>query len=488
MHKIRPTFDSVVRSHGTARPAPGRRDRYLPALAVLAFAWPLWPVAAQGPIASRTTLGSAVVPLATSIGADQAGNELDALVAEAMLVHPAIRAATDRVEAAGAAISPAGALPDPTLGIGITNLPYTEPGFGDLMTMKMIAVGQTIPYPGKLDLRRRVAKAWLAATEAELEAARWTVKHEVKVAYYELAYLDHALQVVRNNETLLANFIRATEARYGVGTGGLQDVLKARVEGGRLAEDAVMLTEQRRAALARLNAALDRPSETPVAQPRVPTRIARAAVSEAPSEIRFASATLGARALDSPLPPLSELQETAVRESPMLRAQEATIVAQAAVRELSGKAHLPDFNVSLQYGQRAGRSDMLSAMVSVPIPLHKGQNQDLLVKQAEAQLSSLQAEHHAKANELRAQVAQDYAKLEQDRAQLGLFAKSIIPQGRASLESAIAGFQVGRNDFLTLLDNQTTLYNYETAYFRSLTGFAQGLAGLERTVGQEILR
>ena len=449
---------------------------------LLALGWALNSARAQ---ALLPVAGAAAPPEAYG---DRAQAELDALITHALRVHPAILAAEDRVEAARAAISPAGALPDPMLGIGITNFPYGDPGFEDFMTMKMIGIGQMLPYPGKLDLRRQVAAAWVAAAEAELDEARWTVENEVKASYYELAFLDQALEVVRSNETLLANFIRATEARYGVGTGGQQDILKARVEAARLAEGAVALSEQRAAALARLNAALDRPSDTPVEQPRVPTRIARAAVADVPSEIRFASAELGARVIDSPLPPLSELQEAAVRESPMIRAHEAMITAQAAALDLARKAYLPDFNVSVQYGQRDGRSDMLSAMVSVPIPLRKGQKQDLLVKQAEAQLSALRAEHHAKANDLRAQVAKAYAELEQDRSQLGLFAKSIIPQGRASLESAIAGFQVGQNDFLTLLDNQTTLYNYETAYFRSLTGFAQGLAELERTLGREILR
>lgn len=451
---------------------------------LLALAWPLSAAAqatlAPGPVVDST----AVRPHAP---ADTAGQELEALVAHAMTVHPAIRAAGDRVEAARAAISPAGTLPDPMLAVGISNLPVADPGFDGPMTMAMIGVGQMLPYPGKLDLRRRIAEAELTAAGARLEAARWAVEQEVKNAYYQLAYLDQAVEVVRNNATLLSNLIRVTEARYGVGTGGQQDILKARVESARLAEEAVMLSEQRRSALARLNAALDRPSDTPVERPRVSTRVARAAVAEDPREIGFASASLGARALNSPLPSLVELQETAVRESPVLRAQRAAIAAQAARLELAGKAHLPDFNVSVQYGQ-SGQAGVVSAMVSVPIAVRKGSVQDARAAEATAHLSALEAEQHAMANELRAQVAAAYADLEQDRAQLALFAKSIIPQGRASLESATAGFQVGRNDFLTLLDNQTTLYNYETAYFRSLTGFAQGLAELERTVGKGILR
>lgn len=414
---------------------------------------------------------------------------LDALISQALTVHPSIRAARDRVEAAQAAVGPAGAVPDPMLMAGIRNYPIAGgEGFSDFMTMKMLGVGQVFPYPGKLGLRRRVSELEVAAAEARREAAEWAVRREVTAAYADLVFLDRALEIVERNEKLLASFIGVTESRYGVGTGGQPDVLKARVEAARLAEEAVALTERRRAALARLNAALDRPSETPVQAPALPDRIARAAVAESPENIRFASATLGSRVTDSPLPPLSELQQRAVLQNPAIRAHGAMIQAQTAQVELVRKEHLPDFDISVQYGQRTDRSDMLSATVSIPIPLRKGQRQDLLVREAEADLSALEAEHHERENEIRAAVASAYADLERDRAQLGLYVKSIIPQGRAALESATASFQVGRVDFLTLLQNQTTLYDYETAYYDALTRFAERLAELESTVGEEILR
>ena len=415
---------------------------------------------------------------------------VDSLVAQALSVHPGIRAADARVEAARAAIGPAGTLPDPMLGVGVMNVPLGDHEEGDMtaMTMKTVGVGQTIPYPGKLALRRRVAELELSAAEAQREAARLAVAEEVRRAYYDLAFLDQAVGIIERNQKLLANFARVTESRYGVGTGGQQDVLKARVELARLAEEAVTLAERRTATLARLNAALDRPTATPVTGPEVPERLARAAVASNAREIRFASAALGSRVADSPLPALAELQETAVQQSPMIRAHQAMIEAQAARVELARKEHLPDFDVSVQYGQRSGRSDMISAMVSVPIPLRKGSKQDLEVKQAEAQLAALQAEHHEQANEIRAEVARGYADLERERAQLALFVKSILPQGRASLESATASFQVGRVDFLTVLENQATLYNYETQYHRGLADFASRLAELERTAGGQILQ
>ena len=64
-------------------------------------------------------------------------------------------------------------------------------------------------------------------------------------------------------------------------------------------------------------------------------------------------------------------------------------VAQAARLELARKGALPDVEVSVQYGRRPGLTDMISATVSVPIPLQRHRKQDQLVADADAQLASL---------------------------------------------------------------------------------------------------
>lgn len=420
-------------------------------------------------------------------GASHAPSGIDSLVADALAVNPALRAARARIEAARARVTPAGLLPDPVLMAGVQNFPVSEPGFSDFMTMKMIGIGQNLPYPGKLTLRRQAARREVEAAEAGLAAVARQVERDVRSAYYELSFLEQAIEVVERNQGILVQFIRAAEVRYGVGQAEQQDALRARLEATRLAEQAVALTEQQRAALARLNASLDRPTETPVSTPRVPERVARAAVANSADRVRFVSGALGARAADSPLPALTELQETALRTSPMLREQEAMIAAQAARVELARREYLPDFDLSVQYGQRRGFSDMLTATVSVPLPLQKRRRQDQQVAEARADLASLEAERATRRNEIRADVARLYSDLERQRAQLALYVKAIIPQGRASLTSATASYQVGRVEFLTVLENQATLFNYETEYFRTLSDFATTLAELEQVVGQEIL-
>jgi outer membrane protein TolC len=352
----------------------------------------------------------------------------------------------------------------------------------------MVSVSQTIPYPGKLGLRARAAERETEAAEAAIDVARRTIVRDVKDAYYELAFLNKALDVVTRSKDVLGTFIQVTESRYGVGVAGQQDVLKARVEAGRLAETAASLHEQRRAVLARLNAVLDRPGDSPIEAPAIPAAISRAAIGDSGRDVRFVSAALGARAADSPLRPLLELQQTAIQQNPELREHEAMIAAQALRLELARKDVLPDFDVSFQYGQRSGMPDMITATVSVPIPLQRKRKQDQQVAEMDAGLASLHAEHRVKVNAINAEVARLVSELERERTQLALYVKAILPQARAALTSATESYQVGKVEFLTVLDNQATVFSYETDYFRALADFAKNLAELERIVGGQVLR
>ena len=269
--------------------------------------------------------------------------------------------------------------------------------------------------------------------------------------------------------------------------GGLQDVMRARIEATRLGEEASALLEARRAALARLNALLERPTDAPLDSAAIPERVRRAAVADTPGEIRFTSAALGSRAAGSPLPPLAELQERAVRQNASIRAHEALIRAQQARAELAGRARIPDVGVSVEYGQRNRMPDMVSAVVSIPLPIQRRRVQDQYAAGARAELAALEAEHHVEADRLGAEVARLYGELERDRAQLALLVKAVLPQARVATDAALASFRNGRGDLVSVLGAQVALFGYETTYHRTLTSFATTLAMLEQTVGGEVL-
>jgi cobalt-zinc-cadmium efflux system outer membrane protein len=430
---------------------------------------------------------ASAVPLA----AQAESPDLAALVARAREANPEIQAAQERVAAARARLEASGAPPDPRLGVGLVNALVGDPfSSEDMMTMRMIQLGQVFPFPGKLGLERDAARWELAEAEAEHDRVEREVVAEVEKAYFELYFLDRALVVVERNRDLLGDFVAVTETRYQVGTGTQHDVLKSQVEGTRLGEELLTLAERRAAAVAALNALLDRPAESSLGQPALPDRVERAAVPEPGTPVRFTAAALTSETdgSDSPIPELSTLQRMATEHNPELRASAARIERERAEAELAAKASLPDFDVSLGYGQRGGREDMMTAMVSVPLPLFKGRKQDPLVRAEEAEARDAEAAHRALVNDVNARLAALHASLVRARERIALLREGVLPQAHAALESAILGYPVGRNDFLTLLDNQATVFRYDLDTFRLLADFAADLAELERTVGTEVVR
>jgi outer membrane protein TolC len=413
---------------------------------------------------------------------------LDSLLQRARAINPQLRAARSRVTAAQRRVGPAGLRPDPMLMAGVQNLPLREPGFSDVMTMKMVGISQMFPARGKLGLQQRIADEEARGTATTLVDLTRQVEVDVRAAYYELLFLDQALAIVQRNQDLLGGLSRITETRYRAGTSPQADVLKTQVEITRLAESAVTLTTQRRATLARLNALLDRPSDAVIDHLAFPASVLRAAASDTTHDVQFVSPALGALAAGSPFPVLDSLQALALVHNAALNAHTTMIAAQATRVALARKAAAPDINVSVQYGQRQAQPDMMTAVVSLPLPLYKHRNQDATTAATAAELTALDAEHIAMQNELRATVAQWYTTAERARTQLALYTRAMLPQERAALASARTSYEVGRVDLLAVLDQQVMLFTTETDYYRMLTDFATAVAQLERLVGQEMLQ
>jgi cobalt-zinc-cadmium efflux system outer membrane protein len=402
---------------------------------------------------------------------------LDSLIATSLSDHPAIRAAAGRVEAARARVRPAGALPDPMLMAGIENLPLgretTAAGHGapppeddmpDMMTMKMVGVSQMVPFPGKLNARRRAAEQRVNGVQARLDEVRNRVVRDIRHSYFELAYIERALEITRAAHAANLNIERAAQARYAAGTGEQRAVLDARVATAEFAQQAIALEEQLRAQRALLAAALGDTTERAIGPITIPQRMV-------PESLR----------------PVATLQELAVRNNPMLRVRRSEIAALTYEVDIARKEYLPDFDLSVRYGQRNGRPDMISASVAIPIPIQKGRKQDQLVRAGEADLTAAQAELVDATNRVRADVAQLHADLERIRAQLALFSKSIIPHAQAAIASATASLETGRIELFSVLERQNTLREYQIAFERLLADFAQKTAQLESIVGAEVL-
>ncbi len=388
---------------------------------------------------------------------------LDALLQQALTDNPEIQAAAARVAAAGQRPVQAASLPDPTLGAVIRNVGFTRLSLGDeMMSVYGLRFTQALPAGGKRPQRRIVAERGIDVARAQLEATRRRVLREIATAYYDLEFVHESIAVVEETRDLLDDLEQTAEARYAVGEGIQQDVLKAQVELSILLNRLVQLEQQRDTLAARINRLLGRDARTPLGQP--------AGVQLPPLD-----------ALD-----LVALRDEALHSSAVLRERITRIVQQEATVELARRDRRPDFVVSGAWLNRGSLPDIWELNVGVTLPIRKSQRQDRAIEENLEELNARRQDRSAAAVAVD-EVIQD-AFLQLDRAQrlVALFGDAIIPQATLSLESAMAGYGVGKVDFLTVLDNVITLLTYRLELEGEKVNAMKALARIEEHLGRSL--
>lgn len=418
---------------------------------------------------------------------DTTDASLAALVREAVERSPRVAAAGAAVRSRKERVTRAGAWEDPLLTLGFANLRTTSFDFSDdFMTMKVLQVAQEIPLPGQIGHRREAAALEAESATHRVESARVAVAAGVKRAYAELYYRDRALAIVDRNLAVLRGLEEVTRSRYATGAGRQPAVLRAGLEIDGLEAQRVALAESRRAALARLNALRDRPADTPLHGTGFPGEMV-ASLSAPESETAFRSALHpGEGAATTSLPPLDSLVARAVERKPRLRAHVARIQAREETVDHVRAERWPTPRIGVGYGQREGRPDMLNATLSLRLPIFAGAKQHAAVREEREALARERSLHDRMVREIERDVTVAYASVADALGQLARYRTGILARARANLGAAIAAYRSGDEDFLALLDSQTTLYRHELDHHRQLADLLAAWADLERAVGEEI--
>ncbi len=391
-------------------------------------------------------------PGASAAEASNAVLDIDQAVQTALANNPGWAATRAQALATAEIPEQAGALPDPWL--------TAEPGRADMSQLK-IGITQALPYPGKRNLARQAAEYRAEAAGFEATEGALVLTAQVKQVWWRLFTIDRALEIHHRNLDVMRRLIRVAETRYRVGQGLQQDVLLAQLELSKLFEEEIGLDGERRVAVAKLNALLDRSPATPVSLP-VQTNENLPLVAQEQTLIDRALAT-----------------------RPLLAAQQRQVDAAAAQADLARKDYRPDFMVGANYEWRDGSTDMKSAMFAMSLPLRPGSRQDRVVSQRNAELLMQRYGLQDLEARLAADVAAARADYERAREQVGLVKNGVLPQASLMVASMLAGYQVGKVDFLNLAGAQITVFEYEIRYWRALGDAWTALAQLIATVGEE---
>ncbi|MEZ5361059.1 MAG: TolC family protein [Bryobacterales bacterium] len=189
------------------------------------------------------------------------------LIADALERNPQVREAFAHYQAARARVPQATALPDPMLSV-TQHARTPETRVGPQTTL--VSVSQRFPWFGKLSDQGKLA-AKRASVQAELyEARRAEVVRQLKLAYFDLRYIDQALVIAGEETELLEHYETLAQARYSQGAGLQQSVVKLQAEITRLLNRTRELERQRVDAESVLNTLRDRQPDEPIA-PATPT-------------------------------------------------------------------------------------------------------------------------------------------------------------------------------------------------------------------------
>lgn len=388
---------------------------------------------------------------------------LEEAIAEGLRANPGVQSALHTVEAQRHKVPQAKSLADPQVSAGWAgNVAPFSLQQGDPSSYRGVTVSQQIPYPGKLKLRGQIASKDIDVAQWQYEAVRRRVTADLKAAYYDYFFYDQALRITHKDKDLLQKLSSISEARYRVGKGMQQDVLRSQVEISVLLQKITVLEQQRATAQARLN-------------------------------------TLMARAPESPLPPAAEVQAASLDEKleELYAAAESNDTGLQQERQmveknqlgvqLAHKDYLPDFGAAYMYQQRSmGLPDMNGMTFTVNVPIFYKTKQREEVRQATEEVLSAERSRDNRKVELQFELKQQYLAAQASKQLLDLYSKAVVPQSSLALESSLSSYQVGTVDFLTVLANFSTILNYEVDYYRELANYQTALARMESLVGMEL--
>ena len=394
------------------------------------------------------------------------GSNVQELLQWADAHNPELAAMSYEIDAANERITPAGALPDPTLRVEFMDFagpgapdsfnPLPGKGSGTKYTLM-----QSFPWWGKRDLRKEVAAAELEQVKGRRQTSVAEIHAAIKSAYAQYYQTLGLKKLNQDILRLLDDLEGVTRARYAGGLVPQQDVIRAQVEKTTLRSETINLETEQQQATAKLNAVLGRP---------------QGALISATPELR----RMTTEKLDGTV-----LQERLSRTNPQLTTQSAQIAAADATRRLVEKNRYPDLTLGIAPTQRGGSIDSWEAMVELNIPLRLDTRR-AQEAEASAMLAASRERQQAIVNQIEGDLMQSLAALEAAHQQEQLIVSTLLPQAELTFRSALTGYETGKVDFATLLDAQRAIRRARQDSLKARVEQDLRLTEIEKMVGEEL--
>ncbi|CCK82389.1 TolC family protein [Desulfobacula toluolica] len=330
-----------------------------------------------------------------------------------------------------------------------------------------ITLSQAIPFPGKLTRQGKILEADTKISKLKLDKTIKNIVTSISASFYELIYIQKAVNIALANFNLNQELIKISETAYVQDKALFYDISKARAQTAQIRYDILLLKELEQAEKARINTLLNRAPD---------------AVLGKASDLVLRDVAYG----------LNEIYALCmIHQEDVLIAKETVQKFDEAVK-LSGYESLPSFKLGLFYASigdpdvptppKDAGDDAIGVQLGLSLPLWFGKNKSQISK-ATASKRKAKADQLVIANQIKEKISRLWFKLQNSKRLVTLYEKELIPQSMRSVQTAETWFRHGDGSFADLLEIQATAYNFQLSLARAKADYGKTLVQLEQLAG-----
>lgn len=403
-----------------------------------------------------TAVGPSGTGIPSVLRSDPDDPVLPALVAETLARNPDHARALADVSAERERVPQSGALPDPTLVLGIQNDGFKGIQIGvEPTSFWQVLINVPLSWPGKRGFREDAAAARVTVAEASLQRVRLTLLGDVERAYLELRLLRGQLALQGRLESLWQQAEEIARARYQVGEVPQSDLLRAQLERTRLRLQRLALEAAERSAVHEINRLRVHPLDEPVVTP-VPL-----------TEMRT-----------GPLPSAEALLADAETRSPDLALASRNVTAAEARVKSAYRERWPDLSVTAAIMPRGQLEPMWAASVGLSLPIYWWDKGSRAVGEAEQVRAAEQQGVESVRQLLVLRTRERHTALAAVLEVLEVYRHGLLVQSDATVRSTLFQYRVGKVPFASVLEVMRGLVTDEGGYLAALADAERLLIGL----------
>lgn len=330
---------------------------------------------------------------------------------------------------------------DPKLRLGTANVPVDSWSFtDDAMTNIAVGIGQQFPRGNTLSLQKKKLFQQAESTEMSADLRSLTIAHAICQLWLKLGYLNLVDENLTERISLQKELVRYNQTNYSLGKKSAQDILNAELRISRLEEKRDANSQQQKQGISKLSEWLGVDSLSSV-------------------DAKLASNQFKLASFDSQIDSLTVGDHyERFRSHPLVQMAEKNIQMKKTEVEIKKEAFKPQFGMEVSYGYRQAKSmtggdasDVVSAFLTLDVPLFTKNKQDRALSSTQYQLGSSLLERdlllqnmNAKSND----VIEKYHGLE---SRIKRYRNALLPQSEARLDALKRSYDANTTTYSDLI-------------------------------------